>query len=123
MAKFYNTTKSVSLLVCFEGKNRRVMVDEKKCVIDKKNKSFTYKALYKADNGKLLYSLYTLKVFEAEFVVRFNHVVKDSVEIEVPKVVRNEKKWWQFNEPDTKVIVEKQRTEPKEYWLLASFSY
>jgi hypothetical protein len=52
MAKFYNTTKSVSLLICFEGKNRRVMVDEKKCVIDKKNKSFTYKALYKADNGK-----------------------------------------------------------------------
>lgn len=45
------------------------------------------------DNGNILYSLYTLKVFEAEFVVRFNHIVKDSVEIEVPKVVRNEKKW------------------------------
>ena len=75
------------------------------------------------DNGKLSYSLYTLRVFEAEFIVRFNHIVKDSVEIEVPKVVRGEKKWWQVNEPDAKVIVEKKRTEPKEYWLLASISY
>jgi len=74
------------------------------------------------DNGNLLYTLYALRVFGVEFIVRFNHIVKDSVEIEVPKVVRNEKKWWQFDEPDAKVIVEKQRTEPKEYWLLASFS-
>lgn len=51
MAKIYNTTKNVSMLVCFEGCNRRIVIDPKKCNIDKKNKSFTYKALYKADNG------------------------------------------------------------------------
>ena len=47
----YNSTRNVSMLVCFAGCNRRVVIDPKKCTIDKKNKSFTYKALYKADNG------------------------------------------------------------------------
>ena len=47
----YNITRNVSMLVCFEGCNRRVTIDAKKCSIDKKNKSFTYKSLYKADNG------------------------------------------------------------------------
>ena len=75
------------------------------------------------DNGQLLYSLYTLKVFEAEYIVRFNFMVKASVEVNAPKVVKNEKKWWQFNEPDTKVVIEKKRKEPEEYWLLASISY
>jgi len=51
MAKIYNTTKNVSMLVCFEGCNRRVVIDPKKCNVDKKNKTFSYKGLYKADNG------------------------------------------------------------------------
>ena len=49
--KSYNITQNVSMLVCFEGCNRRVVIDPKKCTINKANKSFTYKALYKADNG------------------------------------------------------------------------
>ena len=52
MARFYNTTKDISFIVCFEGKNRRILVDEKKCAVNKAKNSFTYKALYKADNGK-----------------------------------------------------------------------
>ena len=42
--------KTVSMLVCFEGKNRRIEINPKKCV--KNGKEFTYKALYAADNGK-----------------------------------------------------------------------
>jgi len=44
-----NNNKTISILVCFEGKNRRIEINPKKCV--RKCKDFTYKALYKADNG------------------------------------------------------------------------
>lgn len=53
MALSYNTTKDVSLLVCFEGCNRRIVLDPKKCSINKATKSFTYKGLYTADNGNV----------------------------------------------------------------------
>lgn len=41
--------KTVSVLVCFAGCNRRIEINPKKCV--KNGKEFTYKTLYKADNG------------------------------------------------------------------------
>ena len=53
MALSYNTTKDVSLLVCFEGRNRRIALDPKKCSINRATKSFTYKGLYTADNGNV----------------------------------------------------------------------
>ena len=43
--------KTISMLVCFEGKNRRIEINPKKCVTNHK-KDFSYSALYKADNGK-----------------------------------------------------------------------
>ena len=45
--------KTISMLVCFAGKNRRVEINPKKCEVNPKSKTFTYKARYKADNGKL----------------------------------------------------------------------
>lgn len=42
--------KTVSVLVCFAGCNRRIEINPKKCV--KNGNDFTYKALYSADNGK-----------------------------------------------------------------------
>ena len=39
------------MLVCFEGKNRRITINPKKCVTNAK-KDFSYSAQYKADNGK-----------------------------------------------------------------------
>ena len=47
-----NNTKVISMLVCFAGKNRRIEINSKKAVVDAKAKSFTYKAIYKADDGK-----------------------------------------------------------------------
>jgi uncharacterized protein YbcV (DUF1398 family) len=47
-----NNTKVISMLVCFAGKNRRIEINPKKAVVDAKAKSFTYKAVYKADDGK-----------------------------------------------------------------------
>jgi len=46
-----NNTKTISILVCFEGKNRRIEINPKKCV-KTPAKDFSYKALYNADNGK-----------------------------------------------------------------------
>jgi hypothetical protein len=43
----------ISMLVCFAGKNRRIEINPKKCEINKANKSFSYKAQYKADNGNI----------------------------------------------------------------------
>lgn len=75
------------------------------------------------DIGNVDYKLYTLKIFDNEFVVRFKHRVIEKQEIDVPRIVKNtEKKWWQFVEPDTKVVVEKKITEAKEYWLLSAIS-
>ena len=46
-----NGEKVISMLVCFEGKNRRIEINPKKCVVNHK-KEFSYSALYKADNEK-----------------------------------------------------------------------
>lgn len=51
MSKELNT-RIISMLVCFAGKNRRVEINPKKCSVNNATKSFTYKALYKADDGK-----------------------------------------------------------------------
>jgi hypothetical protein len=47
-----NSTKAISMLVCFAGKNRRIEINPKKAAINAKDKAFTYKASYKADDGK-----------------------------------------------------------------------
>jgi hypothetical protein len=47
-----DNAKTVSMLVCFEGKNRRIEINPKKCVTNPK-KDFSYYARYKADNGKM----------------------------------------------------------------------
>jgi hypothetical protein len=46
-----DNAKTVSMLVCFEGKNRRIEINPKKCVTNP-NKDFSYSSTYKADNGK-----------------------------------------------------------------------
>lgn len=46
-----DNAKTVSILVCFEGKNRRIEINPKKCVTNPA-KEFSYSAQYKADNGK-----------------------------------------------------------------------
>jgi hypothetical protein len=46
-----DNAKTVSILVCFEGKNRRIEINPKKCVTNP-NKDFSYSGLYKADNDK-----------------------------------------------------------------------
>jgi len=51
MAKDINA-KVISMLVCFAGKNRRIEINPKKAEVNTKAKTFTYKTLYKADDGK-----------------------------------------------------------------------
>ena len=56
-----NNAKTVSILVCFEGKNRRIEINPKKCVTNA-NHDFAYSAQYKADNNKT----YMVKVTSIE---------------------------------------------------------
>ncbi len=91
--------------------------------ISENNITLKEKSSVKGDNGEIIYSIYCLKIFDCEFELRFNHKVTEGKEIEVPRVVKNdEKKWWQVNVPDTKVVVEKKKTDPSDYWVLASIS-
>ena len=70
------------------------------------------------------YSLYTLKIFGAEFVIRFNHKIEELKNRQVPKLVKAEKKWWQIGKPDTKVATETVEPKQKErnYWVVSSIS-
>ena len=74
------------------------------------------------DNGEVKYSNFTLLVYDVEFVLRFTRKVEQPKEIEVPKVVNKPKKWYQFGEPETEVVIEKQpsREKPRMYWVLSS---
>jgi hypothetical protein len=76
----------------------------------------------KGDDGEIAYSMYTLLVCDSEFILRFTRKVEEPKEIEVPKVVNKPKKWYQFGEPETEVIIEKQpsKEKPRVYWLLSS---
>lgn len=91
--------------------------------INECNITLKEKSSVKGDNEEIIYSIYCLKIFDCEFELRFNHKVIEGKEIEVPRVVKNnEKKWWQINAPDTKVVVEKKKTDPSDYWVLVSIS-
>ena len=82
--------------------------------------SLTHKETVKNGDGNIELILLNLKIYEFDFVVRFLPRVQQPKEIEVPKVVKVEKKWWQINVPDTKVVIEKQMSseKPTEYWVL-----
>ena len=68
------------------------------------------------------YSLYSLKIFDTEFEIRFNYKVEELKNRQIPKLVKTEKKWWQLGEPDTKVIMETVKTKERSYWVLSSIS-
>lgn len=74
------------------------------------------------DDGNVLYSLFTLKLFEYEFILRFDKRVELTKEIDVPKVVNTDKRWWQFTKPDHEVVIEKKPSSerPLVHWLLSS---
>ena len=74
----------------------------------------------KGDDGEIAYSMYTLLVYDSEFILRFTRKVELPKEIEVPKVVNKSKKWYQ--RPETEVVIEKQpsREKPRMYWVLSS---
>ena len=75
----------------------------------------------KGDDGEVAYSIYTLLVYDSEFILRFTRKVEQPKEIEVPKVVNKPKKWYQRT-PETEVVIEKQpsREKPRMYWVLSS---
>ena len=83
----------------------------------------TYERNTVDENGEELYKVYTLIIFENEFILRFDKRVEQPKTIKIPKVVNQPKKWWQ-SEPDKTVVVEEKATSdtPRIYWVLSSIS-
>ena len=73
------------------------------------------------ESGNVIHIIYTLFIFDYEFVVHFEQRVEMPKEIEVPKVVNKPKKWYQIV-PDTMIVVEKKpsREKPLIHWLVAA---
>ena len=76
----------------------------------------------KDSEGNVTNVFYNLNLLGTDFTIRFDHRIKEAKVLNVPRVVKNDKKWWQINVPDTKVIVEQKKEEPKEYWVLSSIA-
>lgn len=75
------------------------------------------------ENGDEISKYYTLFVYDVEFVLRFDKRLEEPAEINVPKVVKKPKKWWQIEAKDTVVIEKKKVSEtPTIYWVLNSIS-
>lgn len=55
-----------------------------------------------------------------EFVLIFSKRIDPPKEVDVPKIVKEKRKWWQVGEGDSKLIVEKQKTKERPYWVLTS---
>ena len=55
-----------------------------------------------------------------EFLFTFSKRVEEPKEIDVPKIVNRERKWYEFGDPKKEVIVEKKMTKQQDYWLLTS---
>ena len=51
MAISYNCTQNVSVIVCFAGRNQRVEINPKKCVVFKDSGLFNYDCNFKASDG------------------------------------------------------------------------
>jgi len=76
----------------------------------------------KDKDGNVTNVFFNLNFLDTDFTIRFDHRVKEAKVLNVPRVVKNDKKWWQINTPDTKVIVEQRQEKPKEYWVLSSIA-
>ena len=59
----------------------------------------------------------TLFIYDDKFTLSFVKRVEEPKEINVPKVVKMPKKWYQ-REGETTVAVEKKQTKPYVYWVL-----
>lgn len=64
-------------------------------------------------------AFYSLQINDNKFRLRFEKRIDEPKEIDVPKVVYAEKKWYQAK-PNKEVVVEKVQTRPMTYWILTS---
>ena len=72
----------------------------------------------KDDEGKETYRQYRLCIYGTEFVLLFDKKTDEPREIDVPKVVKAPKKWWQITADTTIVVEKKQVAKTPEYWVL-----
>ena len=58
-----------------------------------------------------------LSIYDEKFYLNFVKRIDEPKEIDVPKVIKKPKKWYQ-TEAETAVVVEKKKTKPYTYWVL-----
>jgi len=86
------------------------------------NVSLTFDMSINNDKGEEVSRLYSISIYDIKFGLRFDKKFKEPKEIEVPKVVKKPKKWWQIKAKEM-VITEKQLVEDKTpYWVLNGIS-
>lgn len=72
------------------------------------------------DQGDVACLIFNLTIFGCNYVLRFNRKITPSREVQVPRIVKNEHKWYQVDQPDTKLVVETKKTAEMEYWVLSA---
>ena len=73
------------------------------------------------DNGNVRFAIYSLEVDKESFTIRFDKKTREVETIQVPKVVKKPKKWYQ-TEDELAVVVEEKKSaaKPMDYWLLSN---
>ena len=71
------------------------------------------------DDGSVLSKLYSLRVYNIKFSLKYDARLIEPKEIEVPKIIKKPRKWWQLT-PKTEVVVEKKKSyfKPTTHWIL-----
>ena len=84
--------------------------------------SLVEETIIEDENKEVVSSVYSLSIFESKFKLRFDKRIEQPKEIEIPKIVKKPKKWYQIGEPESMVIVEKKLSSKKPLmnWVLNS---
>ena len=72
------------------------------------------------DQGDVTCLIFGLTIFGCNYALQFKRRITPSREVQVPRIVKNEHKWYQVDQPDTKLVVETKKTAEMEYWVLSA---
>jgi hypothetical protein len=86
------------------------------------NVSLAFDKAITNDKGEEISRLYNLVIYDTKIVLRFDKRLKKPKEVEVPKVVKQPKKWWQIEAKETVITEKKLIEDPNPYWVLNEMS-
>ena len=90
--------------------------------IPKEDVSLSVENVETDENGNEVCKVYKLGIFGVELKLRYIKRVEEPREIEVPKIVKLPRKWYEY-EPETMVVTEKKKIKQTFHWVLDSIEY